>query len=83
MVDTFSNDTTNKFYVDVRDYRSSDADYLLEQAMKTIIIRVRELLGRGKKFRISLEARFVKPDGDEATSRFWGDRKSTRLNSSH
>ena len=74
LVDAFSNNMTNKFYVDVRDYRSSDADYVLEQVMKTIIKRVFELLGRGKKFRISLEARFVKPDGDEATSRFWGTR---------
>ena len=48
LVTTFSNDTVNKFYVDVRDYRSSDADYALERAMEIIVNRIRELLGRGK-----------------------------------
>ena len=74
LVYTFGNDTVNKFYVDVRDYRSSDADYVLERAMEIIVRRIRELLGRGKKFRISMEGRVVKPDGDEAVSRFWGTR---------
>ena len=74
LVNTFGNDTTNKFYVDVRDFRSSDADYVLERAMEIIVKRVRELLGRGKKFRISMEGRLVKPDGDKAVSRFWGTR---------
>ena len=74
LVTTFSNNTTNKFYADVGDYRSSDVDYVLGQAMPIITTRIRDLLGRGKKFRISLEARFVKPDGDEAVSRFWGTR---------
>ena len=36
-VNTFSNGTANKFYVDLRDYRSSDPDYVLERAMPIII----------------------------------------------
>ena len=38
LVNTFGNDTTNKFYVDERDFRSSDADYVLERAMEIIVI---------------------------------------------
>ena len=64
LVNTFSKNTTNKFYANVGDYRSSDVDYVLGQAMPIIVKRIRELLGRGQKFRFSLEARFVKPDGD-------------------
>ena len=74
LVTTFSNNTTNKFYADVGYYQSSNVDYVLGQAMSIITARICDLLGRGKLFWFSLEARFVKPDGDEAVSRFWGTR---------
>ena len=37
MFNTFSNNTTNKYYADLGYYRSSDVDYVLEKAMAIII----------------------------------------------
>lgn len=74
LVTTFTNNVTNKFYADVSDYNSPDIYFVLRQAMPYIIDRIQQLMGRGKKFRISMEGRFVKPTGEEMLARLWGTR---------
>ena len=72
LVTILDNKTTDKFDVDVSDYQSIDLDYVLGQAFPIMDGEIRRLMGRGKKFRISMEAKLVKPDGKEARSTFWG-----------